>query len=70
MLMLRLLRIALQVVLFFLLIGVVIGIGTPNTGGLEKVVLVLVGLGLVWLATRLRSDRSAPRSSSASPPRA
>jgi protein-S-isoprenylcysteine O-methyltransferase Ste14 len=64
----RLLRIALQIVLFFLLLGVVVGIGTPNTGGLEKAVLVAVGLGLVWLATRLRTWRSAPQSSSASTP--
>ncbi len=64
----RLLRIALQVVLFFLLLGVVVGIGTPNTGGLEKAVLVAVGIGLIWLAIRLRSGRSARPWSSASPP--
>jgi hypothetical protein len=64
----RLLRIALQVVLFFLLLGVVVGIGTPNTGGLEKAVLVAVLIGLIWLAIRLRSVRSARPWSSASPP--
>jgi hypothetical protein len=52
--MLRLLRIALQVVLFFLLIGVVLGIGTPDTGTVEKIVLVPIGLALVWLAVLVR----------------
>jgi hypothetical protein len=63
------LRIALQVVVFFLLIGVVMGIATPDTGALEKGVLVAVEIGLVWLAMRLRTWRSAPPWSSASPPR-
>jgi hypothetical protein len=52
--MLRLLRIALQVVLFFLLLGVVVAIGTPETGPLEKAVLLAGGLGLVWVAAKLR----------------
>ena len=52
--MLRLLRIALQVVIFFLLLGVVVGIGTPYTGPIEKVVLVPIGLALVWLAVQVR----------------
>jgi hypothetical protein len=64
-----LLRIALQVVVFFLLLGVVMAIGTSNTGVLEKAVLVLVGLALVWFAMWLRTWRSAPPWSSASPPR-
>jgi hypothetical protein len=52
--MLRLLRIALQVVIFFLLIGVVMGIGAAETGPIEKVVLVPIGLALVWLAAQVR----------------
>jgi len=52
--MLRLLRIALQVVIFFLLIGAVVGIGAAETGPIEKVVLVPIGLALVWLAAQVR----------------
>jgi hypothetical protein len=65
----RLLRIILQVVVFFLLLGVVMAIGTSDTGVLEKAVLAFVGLALVWFAIRLRTWRSAPPWSSASPPR-
>jgi hypothetical protein len=66
----RLLRIILQVLVFFLLLGVAMAIGTSDTGVFEKAVLVLVGVGLVWFAIRLRTWRSAPPWSSASPPRA
>jgi hypothetical protein len=38
--MLRLVRIALKIVAFFLLLAVVIGIGSPDTGALEKVALL------------------------------
>ena len=44
--MVRLLRIILMVVLFFLVLGVVVAIGRPETGPLEKVVL---GVGLAGL---------------------
>jgi hypothetical protein len=50
----RQLRILLQVVLFFLLLGVVVGIGAQETGTVEKLVLVPIGLGLVWLAAKVR----------------
>jgi hypothetical protein len=63
-------RFVVQVVLFFLLLGTVMAIGSATTGAAEKAVLVVVGLALVWAAMRLRSGRSAPRSSSASTPRA
>ena len=66
--MLRLLRIALQVVLFFLLLGAVVGLASPDTGVLEKAALAVVVAGLVWLASWLRTWRSGPRSSSASTP--
>lgn len=52
--MLRLLTISLQVVIFFLLLGAVIGVGSGDTGVVEKAVLVAGGLGLVWLAARVR----------------
>ena len=50
----RWVRIALQVVLFFLLIGTVIGLGSPDTGAAEKAVLAVVLIGLVVLGARIR----------------
>ncbi|HVD55906.1 MAG TPA: hypothetical protein VNC17_03620 [Thermoleophilaceae bacterium] len=50
----RLLRFALQVVLFFILLAVVVSIARPETGPWEKVVLVLLAAALVWLASRVR----------------
>jgi hypothetical protein len=61
-------RLAFQVVLFFFMLGTVVAIGTPNTGATEKVVLAGLLVIEVWLAIRLRTWRSAPRSSSASIP--
>jgi hypothetical protein len=58
--MLRLLRIALQVVLFFLLVSVVIGIGAAETGPLEKGALTIIGLGLVLVASRVRRIGALP----------
>lgn len=52
--MLRLLRIALQVVLFFLLLSVVVAVASGNTGAVEKLGLVAVAAGLVWVAARVR----------------
>lgn len=52
--MLRLLRIALQLVLFFLLIAVVVGVASGESGIVEKVALVAAGAVLVWLASRVR----------------
>jgi hypothetical protein len=49
----RLIRIALQVVIFFLVLGAVIGIGS-HTGAAEKLVLAAVIVGLVALAARVR----------------
>ena len=49
----RLLRIALLVVLCFLALGVVVGIGAPETGPIEKVVLGVGLVGLVVLAARV-----------------
>jgi hypothetical protein len=50
----RLLRLALQVVLFFILLTVVVSVARPETGPLEKVVLLLLAAALVWLASRVR----------------
>jgi hypothetical protein len=52
--MIRLLRLALQVVLFFLLLSVVVAIGAAVTGMVEKVALIAAGAVLVWLASRVR----------------
>lgn len=49
-----LLRIALQVVLFFSLLGLVVALASAETGMAEKVVLIAVGVLLVWLAARVR----------------
>ena len=52
--MLRLLRLALQVVLFFLLLSLVVAIGAAETGVVEKVALIAAAAALVWLASRVR----------------
>jgi hypothetical protein len=62
--MLRALRILLQAVLFFFLLGAVVAIGSPETGVLEKLVLALLIAGLVWIAVQVRhlGDTHGPRS--------
>jgi hypothetical protein len=52
--MLRLLRLALQVVLFLLLLSVVIAIASAQTGTVEKAALIAAGAVLIWLASRVR----------------
>jgi hypothetical protein len=52
--MITLLRLALQVVLFFLLLSLVVAVASAETGTVEKVVLIAVGCVLVWLASRVR----------------
>jgi hypothetical protein len=49
-----LLRKALQVVLFFLLLSLVVAVAAEQTGIIEKVVLIAAGAALVWLASRVR----------------
>ena len=56
----RPLRLALQLVLFFLLLAVVIAIAAPETGPSEKGALLLLGAGLVWLAWRVRQITTRP----------
>ena len=51
--MLRVLRIALQIALFFLLRSVVSGVGSGDTGTIEKGVLGALGGALIgWLVGR------------------
>jgi len=52
--MVRLLRVALQLVLFFLLLSLVVAVGSAQTGTAEKAVLIAVGLVLMWLASHVR----------------
>jgi hypothetical protein len=62
--MLRALRILLQAVLFFFLLGAVIALGSAETGVVEKLVLALLIAGLVWIAVQVRhiGDTHGPRS--------
>ncbi len=52
--MIRLLRLALQVVLFFLLLSLLVAVASGHTGTVEKVALAAAGAVLVWLASRVR----------------
>ncbi len=52
--MLRLLRVALQVVLFFLLLSLVVAVAAAQTGTVEKVALIAAGAVLAWLASIVR----------------
>ena len=52
--MMILLRLALQVVLFFLLLSLVVAVASTRTGIVEKVALIAAGAVLVWLASRVR----------------
>jgi hypothetical protein len=52
--MIRLLRLAVQVVLFLLLLSLAVAIGSAETGVAEKVALLACGAVLVWLAALVR----------------
>lgn len=54
------LRIALLVVLFLLLVSVVVGVVAGETGALEKAVLVVFGLVLIWLVRPVRRIGAGP----------
>jgi hypothetical protein len=58
--MMRLLRIVLQVVLFFLLLSLVVAVAAAETGLVEKVALITAGVVLVWLASRIRRIGAPP----------
>jgi hypothetical protein len=47
-------RIALQGVVFFLLLGVVLALGDSNVGLVEKLVAGAIGALLIWLAFVIR----------------
>jgi hypothetical protein len=52
--MIRLLRLALQVVLFFLLLSLVVAVASGQTGAFEKIALIAAGAVLVWVASHVR----------------
>ena len=52
--MLTLLRLAIQLVLFFFLLSLVVAVGSAQTGPVEKAALIAAGVALVWLASRVR----------------
>ena len=56
----RLLRFALQVVLFFLLLSLVVAVAAAESGLVEKVALITAGVVLVWLASRVRRIGAPP----------
>lgn len=52
--MLSLLRLALQLILFFLVLSLAVAVGSDQTGLVEKVALIAVGVVLVWLTSHVR----------------
>ena len=58
--MLRMFRLALQLVLFFLLFSLVVAVGSAQTGLVEKAALIAVGVALVWIASHVRRIGAAP----------
>ena len=52
--MISLLRLALQVVLFFILLSLVVAVASAQTGTVEKIALIASGALFVWLASRVR----------------
>ena len=58
--MMRLLRIGLQVVLFFLLLSLVVAVAAAETSPVEKVALITAGVVLVWLASHVRRIGAPP----------
>ena len=58
--MLRLLRLALHLILFFLLLSLVVAVAAAETGVVEKVAQIAAGGVLVWLASRVRRLGAPP----------
>jgi hypothetical protein len=52
--MLRLVRIAILVVLTYLVLSLVVAVARPDTGTLEKIVLVAAVLGLIAVGSLVR----------------
>ena len=61
--MVRIVRFALQVVLFFLLLGVAMALGDGDVGVVEKLVVAVIGVGLIWVAARVRALGRPPAAS-------
>ncbi len=55
--MILLIRIGLQIVLFFLLLGLIVGIASAETGSAEKIALAVVAALLIWAAALVRRIR-------------
>jgi hypothetical protein len=53
------LRVALQLVTFFVLVSIVVAIATATIGIVETLVLVAIVAALVWLWARLRRFEAA-----------
>jgi hypothetical protein len=47
-------RIALQVMLAFLLLSLVVAVGSPTSGAAAKATLAAAAVALVWVAARVR----------------
>jgi hypothetical protein len=58
--MLAFFRLVLQVVLFFMLLSVAIGLGSTETGLVEKGVLAALAGALIWLASFVRRIGARP----------
>ena len=58
--MLSLLRLAFQLVLFFVLLSLVVAVGSAQTGPVKKVALIAAGVVLVWLASHVRRIGAPP----------
>jgi len=58
--MLRLVRIGLLLVLFFLLLSAVVGVASGSTGAVEKVALAAIAGLLIWLASLVRRIGRSP----------
>ena len=55
-----LLRLALQLLLFFLLLSLVVAVGSAETGLAENVALIAAGVVLLWLASRVQRIGAPP----------
>jgi hypothetical protein len=54
------LRIVLEAVIFFFLLGIALAIGSGSTGAAETAILVACGAALIYLAVRVRHMGTPP----------
>jgi hypothetical protein len=47
-------RIALQLMLLFVLLSLLVAVGSPTSGAAEKATLAVVAAAVVWVAARVR----------------